>query len=127
MFDKGIESIGGSAGTIAHEFTHSLEAMVPGLNAKVEDFYVDITTNPKTRKRFRKQQIPECSTGEMYRESNIPIADIRGKTKAYALKEYGDGTHHELLTMFVQLMFSNPYRVITESPEFFEGMMKCLK
>lgn len=127
VFDKGIESIGGSAGTIAHEFTHSLEAMVPGLNAKVEDFYVDITTNPKTKKRFRTRQIPKCSTGEMYRESNIPIIDTGNHAREYTLKEYGDGTHHELLTMFVQLMFSNPYRVITESPEFFEGMMKCLK
>ena len=127
VFDKGIESIGGSAGTIVHEFTHSLEAMIPGLSAKVEDFYVKITTDPQTKIRFRTRPIPKYSTGEMYREANIPILDIEGKTRAYTLKEYGNGATHELLTMFVQLMFSNPYRVITESPEFFEGMMKCLK
>ncbi len=126
VFDQGIEKIGGSAGTIVHEFAHSLEALVPGLSAKVEDFYVDITTNPKTKKRFRTRVIPGYAK-EYYRESNIPIVDVEKITRAYTLKEYGDGTHHELLTMFVQLMFSNPYRVITESPDFFEGMMKCLK
>ncbi len=126
VFGNGTEELMGVSGEVTHEFIHSLEALVPGLSVKVEDFYVKITTNPKTKKRSRTRLIPGY-VGEYYRESNIPIIDTGSQTREYTLKEYGNGTIHELLTMFVQQMLSNPYRVITESPEFFEGMMKCLK
>ncbi len=88
--------------------------------------YANLRELALAKKRSRTRLIPGY-VGEHYRESNIPIVDVEKITRAYTLKEYGNGTSHELLTMFVQLMFSNPYRVVKESPEFFAGMMKCLK
>ena len=126
-------NLGGGAGNAAHEMTHYMEANAPGLVAKLESFYQEITTNPTTGKQYPKKQIKGIS-GEMCRESNIPIPvpeDEEPETKVriaeYTMRDYGDKTLHELLSMFVQAVYTDSYYVVSEYPEFFERIMKCLK
>ena len=137
VLDSGRDNVGGVSGTAAHEFAHYVESKVSGLTEKVESFYREITTDAKSGMRFPEQPVPRSDgtiphgSHEKYRKANIPIPvpenDDYKNVGEYTLREYGDGKHHELLSMFFQMMFSNPYRVVSEYPEFFERMMQCLK
>ena len=131
LLSEGIPDTSGIAGTAAHEMTHYMEANVPGLAAKIESFYQEITTNPKTGVQYPKRRI---LGSEMCRKSNIPIpvpGDATPKRKVeiaeYAMKDCGSAKRHELLTQFVQVMYTDSYYVVSECPEFFERIMKCLK
>lgn len=112
--------------TAAHEFCHYLEAINPDISKKIEAFYERITTGSNGQ---RNPKIPIKKKGnETYRESTISMPNgPTGSTGKYALKEYGDGERHELLSILVQEMFRDPYGIISGYPDFFNGVMQCLK
>ena len=112
--------------TAAHEFCHYLEAVNPDIGRKLEAFYERITTDGNGHRNpaisIKKKR------DEKYRESTIPMPEgPTGNTGKYALREYGDGKRHELLSILVQEMFRDPYGIISVYPEFFNGVMQCLK
>ncbi len=109
---------------VTHELTHALESKYPELRSRIALFYEQITTQPDGTRNIKRRI---RGTDEYYREATIHLFDdYKGK---YALKDYGTGGEEgkELLTMFFTEMIERPEEVIEKCPEWFNGMMNCLK
>ena len=121
--------------TVTHELTHAMEKKYPALRSRIEAFYLQITT-PAGATQNRLKRIPGAGYGreEKYREATIPMPPDK-----YALKEYPEIRDRqgniikrakpggELLTQFFTLMIEKPEVVVKDYPDWFNGMMACLK
>ena len=113
-----------------HELAHALEYQAKGnLRGLLQDFYESITKrdeNGEVIYFLNNDGTIEDDRGQHFRETTILLPDH------YASKEYLDNLGNldgtELLSMYVELMYSTPWiRQDSRYKDFFEGVEKCLK
>lgn len=99
--------------------------MVPAIGDKVKAFYSEITTGPDG-KRNKREHIPGYPENEFRRETNI---DTPSKycDKEYAFSVRSKPYQTELLAVFIEELYNDPIGLIEKYPEFYEGIIKCLR
>ena len=113
--------------SIVHELGHYIEARVPGLYERVDEFYKRITKGKKPICLYTKEyvkQFPkkkrEALLKEEYIPANIKVPHENEHAGRYILRVYPEDLRaHEILSRFFDLMYQEPYNVVSNTPEFF--------
>ncbi len=98
--------------TVAHELGHLLEERGQGIQAKATDFYNRRTAGEK-----------EEWLGDAYDKAERTRRDKF--LDPYMGVKYADGT--ELISMGMELLYSNPLKLLRQDPEYFEFIIGVLR
>ena len=116
----------------AHELGHAFDHCVPGLQKKVVDFYVAVTTEANGKRTKPKWLGSPYSRAEKYRPAR-PLFKVPGNYTLKSYREYQDRNNDaarevstEFVSMWCQELFKNPHAFIKKYPEFFQGILKVL-
>lgn len=111
-YERGVINLGsGKGATWAHEFGHHFESYSPGARKKANEFLAKRTQGEK------KKRLP-----------NIPseFAFFDKFLNPYMGKFYSRG-NTEIISMGLEYLVSNPYKMMREDPEYFDFMIDVLQ
>ena len=109
--------------TAPHETGHAVESLSKQIWDNTERFYIEITTD----ENGKRKPLEKLYKGkkEQYREAVIPTPN-KYTTKEYR-KRNGDFDGTEMVSVFFEELYKDPAELIKNCPEYYDGMIECLK